>query len=282
MKLAVLSDIHANYIALEAVTDHIERWGPDFVVVAGDMVNRGPRSGDCLQFLLEKQKTAGWEILRGNHEDYVIFCAEADNLTPAHYSLFQPVFFAIDQLDRNVSVLKNLPETITKNHPDYGQVRVVHASMKNNRDGVYPETPDRSLRKKIAPAPAVFVTGHTHRPLTRTLNGTLVINSGSAGLPFDEDVRPSYAQITWRKGQWQAEIVRVKYDIIQAEKDYATSGYLENAGPISQLVRLELKSGLGQLYQWTSEYNDPILKGETTVEAAVKDFLQSPITKPYW
>ena len=114
MKLAVLSDIHANYVALEAVTDHIESWGPDFVVVAGDIVNRGPRSGDCLDFLLEKQRTSGWEIIRGNHEDYVIYCAEETEFTPAHYDLFQPVFFAIEQLGQNVTQLKVFPESISK------------------------------------------------------------------------------------------------------------------------------------------------------------------------
>jgi len=42
MKLAVLADIHGNYRALETVIDHIQTWHPDQVLVAGDIVNRGP------------------------------------------------------------------------------------------------------------------------------------------------------------------------------------------------------------------------------------------------
>src|SRR3954453_10767982 len=78
-KLAVLSDIHGNFAALQAVADHIERWQPDAVVVAGDIVNRGPRSRDCLRFVLARAAEgipanvgASWQIIRGNHEEYVL------------------------------------------------------------------------------------------------------------------------------------------------------------------------------------------------------------------
>ncbi|HEX7974983.1 MAG TPA: metallophosphoesterase, partial [Anaerolineales bacterium] len=72
MKLAVLADIHANYVALQAVAAHIQAWQPDAVIVAGDVINRGPRPAECLHFVLEKEKTEGWRLVRGNHEDYVI------------------------------------------------------------------------------------------------------------------------------------------------------------------------------------------------------------------
>ena len=49
MKIAVLSDIHGNFVALQAVFEHIEAWRPDHTIVAGDIVNRGPRSKDCLE-----------------------------------------------------------------------------------------------------------------------------------------------------------------------------------------------------------------------------------------
>src|SRR5215212_6898324 len=71
-KLAVLSDIHGNFAALQAVADHIDRWQPDAVVVAGDIVNRGPRSRDCLRFILAQVAESGWQIIRGNHEEYVL------------------------------------------------------------------------------------------------------------------------------------------------------------------------------------------------------------------
>lgn len=283
MKFAVLSDIHGNYPALETVTEHIEAWGADFVFVAGDIVNRGPRSHDCMRFLQQKKQIKGWQIIRGNHEEYVI--SRADPKDPKDgpmYELFQPVHYTYQQFGYDVGNLEKLPTQISKTSAEFGEVRMVHASMRSDRDGIYPETRDDELRQQINPAPSVFITGHTHRPLIRNINGSLIVNAGSAGLPFDGDTRPSYAQIIWRGGHWEAEIIRFRYDFDQAERDFYDTGYLEGAGPLAQLVLLELKSAYSQLYQWTQKYAEAVLKGTISVEEATLEFLKKPILKSYW
>ncbi len=283
MKIAVLTDIHANYIALETVYDHLSHWHPDLVLVAGDTVNRGPRSQDCLQFVLQKEREEGWILIRGNHEEYVIDRAHpADPKSGPLYDMYLPVHFTYQQLNRDISDLTRLPEMYSFVHQQKGEVRMAHASMHGNRDGVYPETRTAELRRKIAPPPAVFVTGHTHRPFVCWLDGSLVINAGSVGLPFDGDTRPSYAQITHLNGQWRGEIIRLPYDLQQAERDFITTGFLDQAGPLAELIILELRWGYSQLFQWSSIYADPILKGLITVEEATREFLHHPIRRPYW
>ena len=283
MKIAVLADIHANYRALETVIDHVERWQPDYVLIAGDIVNRGPRSLCCLQLVEERRKNEGWRVIRGNHEDYVI---QRDNLDDPKsgplYELFRPVHFTYDQLNRDVSSLRSLPEELHMDFGEAGKMRMMHASVLGNRDGIYPETSDQELKKKITPAPAVFITGHTHRALVRTLNGSLVVNAGSVGLPFDGDTRAGYAQIIWQDGHWQAQVIRVEYDLQAAERDYHQFGFIDEGGPLIDLILLELKTGMGQLYQWVAKYNLPIKEGKITVEEAVKEFIVNPITTPYW
>jgi len=283
MKIAVLADIHANYRALQTVVEHVQRWNPDEVLVAGDIVNRGPRSACCLQFIEEKRQNQGWQVIRGNHEDYVIGRAapEAPQSGPL-FEMFQPVQFAYEQLHGDVSAIQALPEQLSLDVGPTGEVRMLHASMRGNRDGIYPETTDAELAGQIAPAPAVFITGHTHRALVRNLNGTLVVNAGSVGLPFDGDVRAGYAQVTWQGGRWQAEIVRLDYDLQAAERDYLDYGFREGGGPLVELVLLEMKSAMSQLYPWTEKYNLPVQRGEITVEAAAREFLEHPVLRPYW
>ena len=72
MRVAILADIHGNLPALEEVARQVEHLMPDLVLVAGDIVNRGPWSPECLAFVQERQAQAGWQVIRGNHEGYVI------------------------------------------------------------------------------------------------------------------------------------------------------------------------------------------------------------------
>ncbi len=115
--------------------------------------------------------------------------------------------------------------------------------------------------------------GHTHLPLVRRLDETLVVNVGSVGLPFDGDHRAAYGQLTWRKGRWSAKIVRLEYDRAQAEQDFIDTGFLPEGGPIARLVLDELRTAQSRLFQWMAEYQQPILAGQISIEAAVNRFL---------
>lgn len=282
MKIAVLSDIHGNLPALQAVAADIESWRPDMVVVAGDIVNRGPLSLDCLQFVQQKQVSQGWQPLRGNHEDFVIACGFPDAPQDGvEYEMWQFAHWAYQQLNGDVKALEAMSEQFSWSAPDCSEFRAVHASMRGNRDGIYRNVPDEKLAAQIAPAPAVFVTAHTHRPLIREFNGCLVINVGAVGAPFDKDVRASYGQFTWRPDGWQAQIVRVPYDRAQTERDYVTSGFLDGAGPLAQLMLVELRKAHGLIYRWADCYLDAIQSGAITLEESVRELLIAEDVRPF-
>jgi hypothetical protein len=150
-----------------------------------------------------------------------------------------------------------------------------HASMRGTRDGVYRRTTDAELPEQIGlPAPGLFCVGHTHIPLVRRLNGTLVVNAGSVGLPFDRDTRAAYAQIEWRAGRWHAEIVRLDYDRAQAERDFYDTGFMDGT-PLAQLVLIELHEARSQLYEWARQYEPRILNREVTMDESVREFRAS-------
>jgi hypothetical protein len=153
-------------------------------------------------------------------------------------------------------------------------VRVTHASMLGTRDGVYVQTPDHDLPGKVGqPLPAAFCVGHTHQPLVRHLNGTAIVNAGAVGLPFDRDPRLSYAQLTWRRGEWDAEIVRLDYDRAQAERDFYESGFVDEGGGLARLMLRELQISAGLIYSWAVQYEQAVLDGQLTVDQSVEGFL---------
>jgi predicted phosphodiesterase len=283
MRVAVLSDIHGNLPALQAVTDHIQRWQPDHTIVNGDIVNRGPCSLDCLTFVQAQAHANDWQLLRGNHEDFVLSCGNPDSpRSGPNYEVIQFAHWAYLQLGNHVNSLAGLPDRWGWEAPDGSEIRVTHASMQNNRDGIFAKTPDDYLRTQIAPAPAVFVTAHTHEPLLRQLDETLVVNIGSVGSPFDENSRASYGQFVW-DGQrgWQAKIVRVAYDRQQTERDYVQSGFLAEAGPLAQLMLVEQRRARGLIYRWLTRYQDLVLASQMSMAESVRLVLGDEDLRPF-
>lgn len=270
MKVAVLSDIHGNLPALQAVAEHIDRWRPDAVYVAGDVVNRGPLSRVCWEFVQER----GWPVVCGNHEEYVA-AWQTSEFDPDHpyYDLYGSSRWTFQQMSPHVQVLSTLPGQISFRDPAGNELRLVHGSMHRNDDGVYPWTEDDELRAKITPPPIVFITGHTHRPLVRILDQTLIVNSGSAGAPFDGDVRASYAQLTWQAGHWQGQIIRVPYDREQTRRDFHNSGFIEGGGPTVRIILHEWESARGCINLWSKQYEEAVVAGRISLEASVDAFL---------
>lgn len=274
MKVAILADIHGNVPALERVADHIEAWRPDRVVMAGDVINRGPRPVECLRFVEDKQRSDGWEVVRGNHEDYVLAQARPDAPRDGpQFDIARNAYWTYRQLDGNVASLEAMPFQVSFLSPDDQEVRTVHASMRNNRDGIYVDTSDDALRQKIKPPPAVLCVGHTHRPLIREIDQTLVANVGSVGMPFDGDGRACYAQITWNRGHWQAKLVRLEYDQATAARDFAETGFIEEAGPLAEIMYAELLQSRSLIHGWLIGYQARVLAGELSIDESVRDYL---------
>ena len=238
MRLAVISDIHGNLPALEAVLAHIETRRPDQVVVAGDLVNRGPQSAAVVSRL----QPLGFPTVQGNHERYVLAAARAtspdeggDTYAPSRWTMRQ---LTSDQLD----YLRHLPFSA-----QVEDVLVVHGSPRGDQDGIFPKTGERELAQKLN-GHTNLVCGHTHLSLVRPWRaGGLVVNAGSAGNTFEGDTRARYAWLERRAGGWQAEVTCVEYDVAATLRAFDDCDYLATAGPMARLFRLEVATGHNHL-----------------------------------
>src|SRR5687767_13789459 len=136
MRLAVLADIHGNLLAFEAALAHAHSVGVDQIVIAGDIVIGSPDSAACWQLA----RSLGCPILRGNHERYVsdFGTDRADPLwsTPQ----FAPLHWAAAQLSAEErAALGALPAHLRL--PDLPDLLLVHASLRNDTDGLPVYTP---------------------------------------------------------------------------------------------------------------------------------------------
>lgn len=278
MKIAIISDIHGSLPAFQTVLQDLNRWKPDHVIVAGDIVNRGPTPVPCLELVQERVEKEGWQLVRGNHEDYILQHTRPDTPRSGPVSEYlQSSYWTYQQLNGHIPYLESMPFQQQLFGPDGREVRAVHASMLANNIGIYTSATDDELREMAAPPPAVLAVGHTHQPLIRRIDDTLVINAGSVGLPFDGDRRASYARLEWDRDnkEWQAQIIRLVFDFAAAEKDYYRTNYLEEAGPLTHLMLTEFRHARGHLNRWHNAYASSVLSGEITMLDSVQRYMES-------
>lgn len=277
MKLAILSDIHANLPALHAALADVDRWQPDVLVFAGDLINRGPRPLECLDIVWQRRRAGAW-VTRGNHEDYILENTLPDlQRTPIEVELYLSSTWTHDRLNGNLRDLALLPFAAQVAAPSGQRVYITHASPRALNDGIYTQQSDSDVRQRLPnPRPAVMVVGHTHRPLIRTVDDTLIVNAGSVGTPFDSDPRLSYARLTHSTSGWQAEIVRLPYDRDQTERDYDSTGYAPECGPIVALMRQEWREARPIYPYWYQKYHEAALAGKIGLWDSVREYLPTP------
>ncbi len=308
MKIAVFADVHSNLDALETVLDHIDRWRPDRILCAGDIINRGPNPRACTERVMTRAMAEDWGMIHGNHERYVLKYGrgklpdrgpEVEIIRHAKWTYDQLAGLAgqggqagrdgqsgqagqagqagqdrPENPDRLVECLGALPFQWSMTDETGNEFRMVHASMLGDRKGIFPDDTEASLREKIAPAPKVLVAGHTHRPLIRTVDDALVVNVGAVGAPFDRDPRAAYAQMTFEAGAWKAEIIRLDYDRERAITRFHESGYLEDSGDFARLILAEFREARSLIPGWYRAYEDQVMGGEISLKASVDRYLE--------
>jgi diadenosine tetraphosphatase ApaH/serine/threonine PP2A family protein phosphatase len=195
---ALLYDIHGNLPALEAVIADARSQGTDEFVLGGDYALAGAWPVECVKRI---EGLTG-VCIRGNTERWL----EDPSDAPDDELLHRLIEYCRDQLGGSrVERLFELPVTTT-----IDDACVCHASPHDDTLTFMPE-PTEGDRELLAHTDApVVVFGHSHLQFTRdALDGRLLVNPGSVGLPFDGDRRAAYA--LWH-GSRDFELRRVDYD----------------------------------------------------------------------
>ena len=219
MRMAVISDIHGNLAALEAVLADIERRGADLTVNLGDCLS-GPLDGAGTA---RRLMALNLPTVMGNHDQWLI-----DRPSSEMGTWERPVFADLtpDMLDwlRNLPMLREVEGVL-----------LCHATPTSNtrpwldrpEGGQMVMAPLEEVEIEAVGVHApVTLCGHTHLPrVVRLPDGRLIVNPGSVGCPAFADRRPGvdfafstgapdarYAMLERRDGAWQADLLTVAYD----------------------------------------------------------------------
>jgi putative phosphoesterase len=222
LSLAIVSDIHGNLTALEAVVSDIERRSADRVLQGGDLALAGCQPAE----VIDRVRELGWAGIVGNTdellwrpEERAVQERNAPKLRDLLRVLFEDYAPATHDLigDERIEWLRRLP---AEHRED--ELVLIHASPGDLWRAPLPDAEDSELVATYESCQAQMVVyGHIHRPYARRVGELTVANSGSVGSPFDGDPRASYLLVD----ESEVEVVRVEYDIEREISLLLSSGY---------------------------------------------------------
>jgi predicted phosphodiesterase len=209
MRLAVVSDIHANLTALEAVVADLNKVGVDMVVHGGDLVAGGTRPAEVIDMVRDLK----WPGVAGNTDEMLWMPERISQVlgAPAFKHMRDGL---LDQIipetcqaigAERLAWLRALPRRWSS-----GDTTVVHASPDDLWLSPGPTASDDELERTYGPLGSLLVVyGHIHHPFVRKLPAFTVANSGSVSFSYDGDRRASYLLI-----DHEAIVIRrVEYDV---------------------------------------------------------------------
>lgn len=231
MKILILSDIHGNIAALDAVREKA-----DMVFCLGDLVNYGPYPSACI----ERIRGLTDKVVRGNHDNAVgrdmdCGCSVKYKELSNAGKIFTKAVLNAGEKD----FLGNLPTSL---HLETEGKRFVLSHGSPGGDMykyLRPDVSDEHMKSELKDVRAdiVFI-GHTHLPMVREIDGVTVVNPGSVGQPRDGVPMASYA--VWEDGR--IEIKRVHYDIEATVKGLQATNI--PSSQVSMLTKILREGGM--------------------------------------
>ena len=228
MKIALISDIHSNAVALSAVAKHIKNNNCDKIICLGDTVGYGPHPSQCWNWI-KKYCTV---ILKGNHEDCV--CDSYKELNMNRYAIEGCRFARLHMESEKIDELQQLP---TKVVMEEHSLTICHGSFSEPCAWTYIDNPESAETELELVGTRLCAVGHTHCPFVFRLGYGLyeyipnnmllksqykyLINVGSVGQPRDGDCRSAYVTLEYNENDKDADVIlnlhRVFYDVAKVD-----------------------------------------------------------------
>ncbi len=213
MRIAIVSDIHGNGTAFEAILRDLRTTSPDLILHGGDLAD----GGSSPALVVDQIRDLGWQGVMGNADEIYTRpeslneFADQSSAPPSLWSAVRERAAATRAVlgEDRISWMRSLPRVEV-----YDSFALVHASPGSVWRSPRYEASDPELENTYAPlGKELAVFGHIHRPFVRIVrpsNGKLTIaNTGSVGLPYDGDCRAAYLLID----NGSATIRRVEYEV---------------------------------------------------------------------
>lgn len=261
MKLAVISDIHGNYKALEAFLKYIEAHPVDGIICLGDYLTDSPYPQRTMKLLYDMQKKYPCYMVRGNRENYLLDNAKEDAGWKPSSSNGVLYYTAQNVTEGDLAFFAGLPEEKNLVFEGYPELYICHGTPGKVRGNVTVEEGlrDRALQEI---SQDYLLGGHSHHQEIYEAFGKTYVNPGSLGISMDGvGGCVPFAVLMSEKGgkedNWMVELLSIPYDVDNFLQDFSECGLDEYGMVLNRAVKKSLVTGINYFYM--------------AVEAAVKE-----------
>ena len=243
MKIAIISDIHGNMQALEAVLADIEKEKGDKIFCLGDLAMAGPEPIKAIEKIKSLYDENKLELIQGNTDEMI-----------GNYNeeLRQKVKNAApimgNALENDVKIIPDNLKNFLKNLPAQKELEIeglkvllVHGSPRKNDENIIPDLPIEKVEEMVAGKDAdIIFCGHTHIPCGyQTRNKQTIVNEGSVGRPFTPEPKACYVVAEFNNKNSEIQHKFIDYDRQKASEILAKRDF-EGADKLAQhLIRPE-------------------------------------------
>jgi predicted phosphodiesterase len=220
MRIAIVSDIHGNRTAFEAVLTDLRQTSPDWILHGGDLADAGSSPVE----IVDSIRDLGWQGVIGNGEEMLSSPETFEEFANQSPKL-QPLWVAIREMaaatrealgEERLAWMRHLPRIQI-----HAPMALVHASPDNPWRAPALEASDEELERVYSPlGQPIAIYAHIHRSYIRSISGMIVANTGSVSLSYDGDRRAAYLLLDDSKPQ----IRRVEYDVDREMKALSACG----------------------------------------------------------
>ncbi len=238
MRIAVISDIHANIEAMKAVLADIERNSVERVYCTGDLVGYAPFPNEVIELIREKQIPT----VMGNYDDAVgnlRFTCGCDYKDEKAQALGESsiLWTKENTSEENKEFLRSLPHEIRLD-VNGKRVLLVHGSPGKLNEYIYKDTPAEKMLEYLEQGQAeILICGHVHLPYHLVFGDKHIINAGSVGKPKHGDPRSTYVIVNIE------ETVSVQIKLVEYNFEF-TARAIESSLLPSEFAEL-IRKGIG-------------------------------------
>lgn len=243
MRIALISDIHGNYVALEAVLEHVRKTGVDGIAFLGDYVTDMPGSHKVLDMVRAACREWKCWVLKGNREDYLLDHRHGRSPQWRKGSAFGSLLFAYESLtEEDLDYIESLPYTMDVHPEGAAAFTICHSSPRGSRDPICHNEPQIAECLELIKTDYMFC-GHQHVVRTYCHGKKRAYFVGSVGLCDAMGGYAQFAYMEYKDGMWRGRPAMVPYDVEKALAEFEPSGYYSYAGEWGRAMAYMARTG---------------------------------------